>query len=501
MFFPLSVLANSQTITIDLSDGEISGNTVTYKVGKETVKVIVKTTINDNKTIVVSVDDLKNIFTFDSSFDSKTMNIVLYGTDGFRAYYLLQDDGTIVRDGNGGLPNEMKFKIEGKEPGNPEGPGESGGRNFEGSVFFAWNCSNKVCIAEINNLVPGGFDNYPMNYIKESDVVDFVHGDNTILDRSKLKNNDYFWLWDTSQLIIQDENINSSWNAFRDFFEKEENRREYAIDPCGAENGNNSIVTNGDRVFIATIYSDNNYESITFGTNKSDYKYFPDFWDNTFFSSTVDISGTTKDAPAEYQAYLLENTIKFETGDNSKYNITSVKALVENDNAVEVKNNNGVFEVKFKSNYYDKVLLELKDSNGNSYYVKVCRTVLQVRDNFGPNTIDPKLIAEVYYPDTKTYKDFELYATINYEDGTTKMVKGKRTEIIDKFSDAIKGLEDQAGEGLKKSAFEIDVTDDVVSVSFNVLYTNKSNDTFAGSFAGSGKGITYDIEERGIIYE
>lgn len=498
-FLPLNVFADGRNVIIDFSDGTVSGNEITYQVGESNVKVTVNSGSIVNGKITIDENKLSNLFTF-TGFDPDTMNIKLYDDGEFRANYILQQDGTIVRDGEGGLPDDFKLKIEpkGQNNNNENNNNENNNPQFSGISLFAWNCNNKLCVAEINNLIPGGRNGYTMNYIKESDVVDIITG--TTLDISKIKNDDYYWLWDSAQLIIQDEDIIKDWSTFRDFIEK--NKRDYAIDPCGSINGNNTITTNGDRVFRATIYQDNKYEAISFSNNANDYEYFPAFWDDTFFSSTVDISGTTKENPAVYEAYILEKTIKFESGINSKYEIENVKALVDNTKAVTVKKVNDVFEVTFNSNFYSQVKLELTDSQGNKYYVMVNRTAIQAYDNFGPQETDEAVIAELYYPTTNSYTDFEVYGTINYKDGTSKVELAKNIDVIDKFNGSNLGKEGNGGNGLKRSAFKVSVdSSNITGVSFNVIYKNTNKDTYKGTFAGSGKGITYNIEKRGIVYE
>lgn len=372
--------------------------------------------------------------------------------------------------------------------------------NFSGTVFFVWNCENKFCVGKIDNLIPGGLEGYTMNYIKESDVVDIITR-TTVLDISKIQNDDYYWLWDSAQSIIQDENITKDWSTFRDFIE--EHKSDYAIDPCGSINGNNTITTNGGMDFRATIYNDK-YEAISFGASEDDYQYFPGFWDKTFFSSTVDISGTTKANPAIYEAYLLERTIKLNLGAHSKYNIKSIKALDVNSGAVTIRNTSGNnYEITFNSNYYDKVTFEVTDVANNTYYIKIGRTVMSVEDNFGPNTTNPKVISQLYYPTNYNYNDFEVFAKVYYDDGTSITKKATPTIIGWLNGHEYDSYEtDDAGKNLKLAAYSVDTDKNVTNVYFTVVYKGALNgDTYGGTFAGSGKGLTYDVEERKIIYE
>ena len=80
---------------------------------------------------------------------------------------------------------------------------------------------------------------------------------------------------------------------------------------------NSTIVTNGDREFRVVIYNADTFEGIQFSQNSDAYTYFPSFWDSTFYTGMLDISGTTRENPAEYNTFVLEPTIKFAMADNS----------------------------------------------------------------------------------------------------------------------------------------------------------------------------------------
>ena len=499
LIMPISVFAEDK---YEISfDNTIEDDHVTYNVGGQNVVVTVENVTELTSPIQVDYD--QKIYL--SNFNPDTMEVkavVNDPSDDFSVVLTVDKDSNeenyytslSKRTNDGGLPNDLILKI------NPTGDPGDNNQPFEGTALFAWNNDGKVCVAEIKDLKSGGMEGYEINYIPASTVVDFINeGQNTTLDINKV-GNDYFWLWDSAQFIIQNESIMKSWDAFAKFMDVEDNRRTYGIDPCGAINRNSTICTNGGRSFRATIY-DTQYEAVTFSAKSEDYQYFPDFWDPVFFSSTVDVSGTSKDNPADYEAYLLEDTIRFNTEEHSKSSIKSVKALVANEDAVSVKNNNGVFEVTFKSHYYDAVVLELTDTENNHYYLRICRTVMQVHDTFGPDSTEDYIIADVYYDEGKKGDDFEVYATINYDDGTQKTVKATTTEFTDPIDGKSLGYELKGGNNLRKSSYKVAATPDMVSVSYTVVYKKDSNDqSYGGTFAGSGNGVTYDIEERHIIY-
>ena len=243
-------------------------------------------------------------------------------------------------------------------------------------------------------------------------------------------------------------------------------------------------------IFRTTIYRDG-YEALRFPTSLDTYTYFPWFFDETFFSPVIDVSGTTASNPAVYKAYILNDTVTFEVGMHSSTNqISSVKPLNVKSDAVSVSIVDGVCKIKFHSRYYDHVVFEVTMANGSKYYVRVARLSIYAIDNFRPNVDKSQVYGLLSYPSSKSESDYEVVATVVKKDGTESTSVILAGEIPDDPR-----LE-QPGKGLKLAAYPVDVDDSVAGVYFTVV--NKGaleGDVYGGTFSGSGRGIYYDIED------
>ena len=59
----------------------------------------------------------------------------------------------------------------------------------------------------------------------------------------------------------------------------------------------------------------------------------------------------------------------------------------------------------------------------------------------------------------------------------------------------------EGGKGLKYSSYEVEISEDVVGVAFNVVKAGAlTGETYSGSYIGSGDGVYYDPEKREMIY-
>ena len=412
-----------------------------------------------------------------------------------------------------GQGNFIDFRVEvlpppsQPDPGNGGEPG-GGEPHFDGNAYFAWVDSNgELCYHKFEGM-QGGVEtqnsqgemirSYITNYIHVSELTDQSgHNSNYVWDQEGPAN----WVLARD---MEDEQGNVRTDADRYYvFGNERDNMGCQLNPCGGKRGENSMCSNGDRNFRATIYRDG-YETVQFCASQDLYTYFPDFWDPVFYDDTIDVSGTTKENPAFYEAYLLEPTITFGTGVHSDADITSVKALDVNANAVTITKSGSEFVVKFNSNYYDRVVFELTDANGAKYYIMIARTALQIGDNLGPNsTVDPLLIANFYYPNTYTYNDFEVVATVYYKDGQveTKKANLKGYEDIAAGLQPVNTYTGNGGKGLYVSQYTVGFDDTVENVCFTIIKKGAlDGESYGGTFSGSGKGINFDIERRNIIY-
>lgn len=451
-----------------------------------------------------TADDKRINLTLDESYQIK-IQVTNAG------YSIKLDGNDVTNDGwDGGKTvsisdvkdKTIDFKLY--HPGNGEpGPQPGEGDDFNGEVFFVWKgAGDALCVHKIsgleNSATPEGFN---IEYIPVSQVKDDITQEQFVIG-----NGDYYWVWGTQEQFILDNNTNySAFKSAAEGIKDYEEKKGILIDPANAVNGNSTVCTNGDRVFRATIYDDTTYEGVAFSRNVNDYTYFPDFWDSIIFTNTVDVSGTSADAPAVYETFLDEPIIRLNKDDNSINAFTGIRALDVPDGAVIITGDeaNG-FNIKFGSNFFDNVVFEITTAAG-SYYLEIARTAIKVRDTFGPdNTEDAQVIANVYYDETESYSDYEVYATIHYKDGSTSTRKMTVSEITDDGLGnpvAPGTYEMDGGQKLKYAGFSIAVDSDVVGVSFNALKNGAlSGATYGGSYFGSGKGVYYDIETRRIIY-
>ena len=374
--------------------------------------------------------------------------------------------------------------------------------DFDGKAYFVWRGENDaLCVHKITGLE---------NSVQEDGTIDIIYipvfdvKDDTTQEPFKIGNNDYYWLW--SKVGTEDFILNySTYSALRDALESDEDtKRKYAIDPCGAENGESTICTNGDREFRATIYDSTTFVGVEFSNDKTDYTYFPNFWNPDVFSSTVDISGSTAEDPAVYESFLSEPAIHFGSAENSVNVITGIRALDVPAGAVTISGDgtNG-YDIQFGSNFFDNVVFEITTSR-ETYYLEIVRTALQVHDTMGPGSTDAEVVAEVYYDENESYDDYDVYATIFYQDGSTRIEKLAVSEIeMDMMGNPLPPgtYELDGGDGLKLANFNVQIDSSVVGVYFNAVKSGAfTGNTYEGSYFGSGSGVYYDIESRDVIY-
>ena len=304
-------------------------------------------------------------------------------------------------------------------------------------------------------------------------------------------------------------NGNGLWTDLKEFINDLENihgdiKRRFAIDPTGGINGENSISTNGDRNFRATIYDPAKYKSLVFDVNPEHYTYYLGEWDPVFKSPELDISDTTIDNPAWYDTYILEKNLKFKLSETSNDTIVNVEPInVDNKKAVKIENNNGEFTINFESNYYDSVVFEIKTSSGGTYYVEAHRKTVDTYTRF----VDDKLMAVVklmfpYSEELSTkYTDYEVIANVVRKDGTFEAKSCSNIALPqdlnhegDQNSPVVNEWQD--GKNIKAATYGFEITDDIASLSFNVIHKGAlDSKKFGGVFAGSGKG--FEFEELG----
>lgn len=366
------------------------------------------------------------------------------------------------------------------------------GNRFSGTIYFAWVNDNNIYTHKIENIV-NEIGKVNTNYIPLRTIKDDTNGTQYIIGQ------DYWFVWENQ--IGEVNKFNDAGELLDKFRKDEDFMKQVTVNPCGAVNGPSTVCTNGDMAFRLTIYDDTKYEGISFSDSRDDYTYFPEFWDSTFFNSTVDLSDSTIDQPAIYESFISEPKIHFEKGENSVEDFNSVKAVDAPEKAVVVtKNQDDSFDIEFKSNYYDHVTFEITTDN-NVYYFMIVRTSIQISDNFGPDMdYNAALICDLYYDTNESCDDYEVIATLYKDDGTTE-IKNAVLHIEENGEKEFEG-----GKGLKKAHYdlEIGVSDlsklTVVGADFNVVKKSADKNTFGGAYCGSDYGTYYDIESREVIY-
>lgn len=429
---------------------------------------------------------------------------ITYTTTSMNAHLSISPYSEAKQTNNqGGQGNDP----QNNDPQNNDPQNQGGNQNnhsFDGSAYFVWECSGKVCYHKVTGLTGMKSDGsgYDMNYVKVDTLTD-ESGNNVT----------YKWGQDNANWVLASDMedgqgaVKAEAKTLSYIFGNGKEDMGVQLNPTNAENGNSSICSNGDMNFRVCITNDS-YQAINFSASQNNYKYFPNFWDQTFFTSTLDISKTTKEKPAVYNAYLEEPSISFKVDANVK----SVKALDVNSNAVTINKDGLEYTVMFKSNYYDRVVFEITTNDNKKSYVMIARTTILVEDNFRPNVKDKELVANVYYPTASYDEDsFQVVANIVNKNGdvTTKILDS--SEIIDEYYDAHAdkmvtenfGKKANGGKGLSFSRFKVSVDDDTVGAYFTVVKKgalNSSSNTYAGTFSGSGKGVYYSISQRHIVY-
>lgn len=462
----------------------VSGKVLTYNVGETAVTVTVpEPYIINNKSITGNFNNIKNLTLTVGNYNPDTMRVIISGPDNY-SQALAVNNGSVTLPGNS-LPQGASFLtliIEDTTEPDP-GPGPQPVQ-FEGDAYFMWVSGDKLCYHRFTGLLSNNGSGYEMNYVNIDDITD-----------ESGNNGSYVWKQDRANWVLASD-VEESVGVLKPEVDIEYvfgDGRTHAgvqLDPCCDNDGENSICSNGNMIFRTTIYRDG-YEALRFPTSLDTYTYFPWFFDETFFSPVIDVSGTTASNPAVYKAYILNDTVTFEVGMHSSTNqISSVKPLNVKSDAVSVSIVDGVCKIKFHSRYYDHVVFEVTMANGSKYYVRVARLSIYAIDNFRPNEDKSQVYGLLSYPSSKSESDYEVVATVVKKDGTESTSVILAGEIPDDPR-----LE-QPGKGLKLAAYPVDVDDSVAGVYFTVV--NKGaleGDVYGGTFSGSGRGIYYDIED------
>lgn len=279
-----------------------------------------------------------------------------------------------------------------------------------------------------------------------------------------------------------------------------------ALNPIRGINANTSKSHMGGMNFRFIIYSEG-----YMGLKLKNLDYNPDFIGGLFYEDHFDLGLTTKDKPAIIQTSMLNKEIEIEKTEIGTP-FKSVKALDVTDKAVEVTNRgDGIFKIKFNSNYYDRVIFEVTTVDNETGYMMIARDSLNI-SFMGQHR--EKIQATLYYTKENSYKDYQVVANIIYKNGssTTKVLDAVKDAEHDTNRDQYQyeTIGDAAmmdNSKLKKCQFVIDNNENINKVYFTVVKKGATTviDTYKGTFAGSKSGVEFghvnDREMKVIYYE
>lgn len=377
------------------------------------------------------------------------------------------------------------------------------GYSFNDTIYLTWVANNNFYYHKITGLekeVPTKLQTKNINEMTADNAssVTFAIG------------NDYEFCYaefenlidkktDTTGNTYTDSNFNKASAAEKLLLLRE---LELTIDPTGAICTDNSISTNGDRAFRLTIFNESAKAFKVEGTGS----YNINAEEGILTNSTVDLSTSTANAPAEVASFMLNNSVQITREDNigSATDITSIEALnVTNSDAIEINKNTGT--VTFKSNFYNNVTFKVSDSS-NSYYVKVNRYDMLISDSLVPGD-ESRIYANVYY--SKSLKDkIKVQVRLVKYDGSIVIKDATLSSTAylpngDKV-DSVNCVDASSND--PNNAAKIDNA----SILMSTFYVDKANVRDAyftvinaddGSvISGSGYGLRYNVATRKTIY-
>ena len=418
------------------------------------------------------------------------------------------------------------------EPGPPPEPGGPEGPQFDGKAYILWSCQGGgICMYHYNN-VPN-FDDGNSTFYKDTDIVDERTGEHFNINAQykgwstdALFNNwvdaykqvkgitgDINWadvnpadmLGDPID-VRQYEDASGCTKEGKAQDEYEACVNEYAasqgvlvaraqLQPLGEPKYKNAYVSYGDRNFKTVIYN-SNYKGVTIGS-LNDLHYYTSEWENPYLRrDQYDISGTTKAKPTSIDTILLEKTVKIKEIDKNGFEITKIEALDVPSNAVKINKADGEWHLEFSSNFYDNVVFKVTDSNNKVSYFEIKRYTIDAY--FRHENNKPVINADFFFDKERSYTDFNMTAVIVYKNGKEKNITLTPHKGIDdglgNITDAYEVLD---GKGLKKATFQYDLADGedrtIQDIYLNIEYKGSTNTKYAGSFAGSGRGVKANI--------
>ncbi len=279
------------------------------------------------------------------------------------------------------------------------------------------------------------------------------------------------------------------------------------IMPIGEPIEPSSYISYGDHKFNVIIYA-SNYAAVT-AVETDTLTYVP----YGFSVNPVDLAGSSADEPGLLEMPLLDDVIRINsTGLNnfSIKNIAVADATIPSEAVSVTKDqSSGNYVINFGSNFYDDILLKITGSDDKTYYLEIRRITLAEivfdRDTDFNNHFNG-IRAELIFDEKTSHEDYEITAKIVYRDGSTKLVTLENLGWVDKnyggelaFSKEYAG--EMSGKGLKRANYGYAIDEDryedsIEKVYFNIRYSGTTTENYAGTFAGSGRGIVLEHERN-----
>ena len=416
---------------------------------------------------------------------------------------------------------------------------------FDGKVLLIWQCGEEACKHEFTLTNP-----QTMNYFLDSDITD--DEDNTRkFDLKKALNGEIaagyalpadFTEWQTAYL---QENANYTFRTvdvalllngrMRDIEQQllDAGTCEYTGTPgefeqCvddhahptivdrgvygrignGQEFGANSHISYGDNMFKITVYTE---DYVGLKEDESTYNYRRERF-ATMYSESKDISESTKANPYILDTLLIEGKTIISSNNLNGVEFEEIKALDVPENAVTItKVSDGKFKIEFNSNFYDRTIFEITDTNNNKYYVRIVRSIIDISVHNGNPVINKNntyVEVDLLFDDQQSWEDYEVNATIAFKDGTYKKETLTNLRAIDKGGANVYYTEEiQFGEHLKTAAFGLDLDGDehyfesIDGIYINVRKAGSTDETYAGTYAGNGRGLFITGSDEGPIVD
>lgn len=410
---------------------------------------------------------------------------------------------------------------------------------FDGNILFIWQCGDKACKKEIHLENP-----QEMTYIKDSTITDGTNVFNLKEALNNINNIGYVFPyrleeWETQYKI--DNNLTDQQYDFKNIDVElllngriDQIRRQYFEDgtceftgipgefeQCvdehahptiidrglgqlgtGQQIGASSYTSFGDNVFKITIYSE---DYVAIREDETNLKYKINRFE-TMYTDSKDITGSTKTNPVVMETLLMEGKTTISSNNIEGVQFKSVKPLDVPEGAIDITDlGNGKFEIKFNSNFFDRTIFEITDTNNNIYYVRIVRKVLDASFHYNNpiiNKNNPHLEVMLSFDNQTSWNDYEVNATLIMKDGSYKKSTLENLGAIDIGGGNVYYVDHmEGGTNFDIASFGLDLTEadlnSIEGVYVNVRKTGSTDENYAGTYAGNGRGIYIGFDDHG----